>query len=55
MREYIAFAILCIIVLWSACKGYQRWRQGKFVQSLVLTFIAAHALTLVIKQLGVWL
>lgn len=53
--EYIAFAILCLVVLWSACKGYGRWRKGKFIQSLVLTFIAAYALTLVIQKLGEWL
>ena len=55
MKEGIAFSILCIIVLWSAYKGYQRWKQGKFIQSLVLTFIAAWTQTQVIAKLGEWL
>jgi len=53
--EIFAFAIMCFIVLWSMRRGYQRWKQGKFIQSLMLTLIGAWTLTQVITKLGEWL
>ena len=55
MKEYIAFAIMCFIVVWSAIRGYQRWKQGKIFRSLVYTTTGAFALTKVIATLGEWL
>lgn len=43
--------MLCFIAIWSNVRGCQRWREGKYIQAIVLATIGAYTALLILTKL----